>query len=395
MWKRIGIVFGVLFLIPLLQAQVGPTVFTPRLTVSPGDLTVTTGNTTVQNLTVSGTCTGCGSTSPGGADTQVQFNNAGAFGGDADLTFSTATNTLTATNIAGNGSALTNLDAGDIATGTLAVARGGTGTTTSTGTGSTVLSAAPTLTGTTTAAAMSVTGALTAGTVNGITTTDWARLSQANTFTGASGVIPGSVHIQTNTPVLSFAEADSSANNTLWARVIGAEQLVEQVINDAQTVSTNYLIVNRTGTTVDSVNIAATNVQANGSNICTANGTNCPAGSSTIESPTCNGFSSTTACAMRWTDLGAQLCATVSVAGTSNATTFTMTGFDMPDPVYTPNNSSPLHITDNGVGAITLVSVSSDGQTLTFTYGAGFLTNGFTASGSKGASGSFCFGITP
>jgi len=67
---------------------------------------------------------------------------------DASGNFSAGT--VTATFI-GNGSGLTNLDAGDIAAGTLPVARGGTGVTTSTGTGSVVLSASPALTGTPTA----------------------------------------------------------------------------------------------------------------------------------------------------------------------------------------------------------------------------------------------------
>lgn len=150
-WQKFVLVALVFGGIPLLMAQTGPTVFTPRLTVSPGPLTVTTGATTVQDITINGTCTGCTTTSPGGSDTQVQYNDGGAFGGDADMTFNEGTNTFTATNIAGNGSALTNLDAGDIATGTLAVARGGTGTTTSTGTGSVVLSASPALTGIVTA----------------------------------------------------------------------------------------------------------------------------------------------------------------------------------------------------------------------------------------------------
>lgn len=87
---------SVLALLPfLLMGQgTGPTVFTPRLTVSPGPLTVSTGLTTVQNLTVLGTCTGCPTSAPGGSDTQVQFNNAGAFGGDAGLTYVSGTDTL-------------------------------------------------------------------------------------------------------------------------------------------------------------------------------------------------------------------------------------------------------------------------------------------------------------
>lgn len=47
------------------------------------------------NLTVSGTCTGCGAGSPGGADTQVQYNDGGAFGGDAGLTYNETTDALT------------------------------------------------------------------------------------------------------------------------------------------------------------------------------------------------------------------------------------------------------------------------------------------------------------
>lgn len=42
---------------------------------------------------------GGGATTPGGNDTYVQFNNSGTFGGDADFTFSTATNTLAVSNI--------------------------------------------------------------------------------------------------------------------------------------------------------------------------------------------------------------------------------------------------------------------------------------------------------
>ena len=50
-------------------------------------------------------------------------------------------------NIAGDGSALSGLNVSNAATGVLAVARGGTGTTTATGTGSVVLSGTPTFTG--------------------------------------------------------------------------------------------------------------------------------------------------------------------------------------------------------------------------------------------------------
>ena len=47
-------------------------------------------NAHVTNLTVSGTCTGCGGGgggTPGGANTQIQFNDGGAFGGNPNLTY--------------------------------------------------------------------------------------------------------------------------------------------------------------------------------------------------------------------------------------------------------------------------------------------------------------------
>jgi len=55
------------------------------------------------------------------------------------------TGTAAATDFSGSGASLTSLNAGNISSGTLAVARGGTGVTSSTGSGSVVLSTSPTL----------------------------------------------------------------------------------------------------------------------------------------------------------------------------------------------------------------------------------------------------------
>ena len=65
---------------------------------------------------------GGGSTSPGGSDTQVQFNDGGSFGGDSGLTYNKTTDTLTAVNLAvqdidvtGSSNALTvNCDDGNV-----------------------------------------------------------------------------------------------------------------------------------------------------------------------------------------------------------------------------------------------------------------------------------------
>jgi len=45
------------------------------------------------------TASGGGGGTPGGADTQVQFNNSGAFAGDSAFTYNSGTDTLTVTNI--------------------------------------------------------------------------------------------------------------------------------------------------------------------------------------------------------------------------------------------------------------------------------------------------------
>src|ERR1044072_7975704 len=77
--------------------------------------------------------------------------------------------------------------AADINSGTLAVARGGTGVTTSTGTGNNVLSASPTLSGT-----------ITGGTFSGTFSGDGSSVSNLNAANLASGSIPDARVAQSN-----------------------------------------------------------------------------------------------------------------------------------------------------------------------------------------------------
>jgi hypothetical protein len=62
--------------------------------VAGANVTITTGSN--GSVTIASTGGGGGGT-PGGSDTQVQFNDGGSFGGDADLTFNKTTNVLGAT----------------------------------------------------------------------------------------------------------------------------------------------------------------------------------------------------------------------------------------------------------------------------------------------------------
>ena len=86
-----------------------------------------------------------------------------------------AVSTMAPTGFSGDGSAITNINAGNIASGTLAVARGGTGSTTSTGTAgsSVVLATSPTI------SAPTFTGTATAATINATSITVGGILSES------------------------------------------------------------------------------------------------------------------------------------------------------------------------------------------------------------------------
>lgn len=64
-----------------------------------------------------------------GADTQIQYNSSGIIGAGSNFTFNYTTNTLTVTSlVSGGGAGITNLNASNIASGTMATARLGSGT---------------------------------------------------------------------------------------------------------------------------------------------------------------------------------------------------------------------------------------------------------------------------
>jgi stress-induced morphogen len=65
-------------------------------------------------------------------------------------------------------------------------------------------------------------------------------------------------------PVFRFNETDAAANNKLWDVLVSGEQMAFRVINDALSVSTVWMTIDRTGTVVDSVALTATTLALNG-----------------------------------------------------------------------------------------------------------------------------------
>lgn len=72
----------------------------------------------------------------------------------------------------------------------------------------------------------------------------------ANGFTDSTAA---AVYSSTS-PFTMFKETDAAANNGRWRLYASGEQLVGDVLNDAQNSAANWVTVDRTGTTVDIVN---------------------------------------------------------------------------------------------------------------------------------------------
>lgn len=87
---------------------------------------------------------------------------------------------------------------------------------------------------------------------------DWILLNPlTQTFTT-------NLTISSAQPNLFLNETDAAADNRLWRFVASGEEFVFQARNDALSSGGDILVVNRTGTTVDSINLLATSVQYNG-----------------------------------------------------------------------------------------------------------------------------------
>ena len=80
------------------QSPITATGTTDSLTLVAGTNVTITTDTGTDSITINASGGGGGGT-PGGADTQVQFNNSGAFGGDSAFTYNSGTDTLSVTNI--------------------------------------------------------------------------------------------------------------------------------------------------------------------------------------------------------------------------------------------------------------------------------------------------------
>jgi hypothetical protein len=134
-----------------------------------------------------------GNGSPGGTDTQVQFNDASAFGGNTGFTFNKTTGIFTAPYLAGNGNGLSNIQGANVS--------GAVGLATSATTAGTVTTAAqPNITSVGTLTSLAVNGNISANNANITgnivpTSNNVYSLGSASSYWKDAFIGPGSLYI--------------------------------------------------------------------------------------------------------------------------------------------------------------------------------------------------------
>lgn len=171
-------------------------------------------------------------TGAAGSDGQVQYNASGSFAGDSGLTYDSSTDTLT---IAGGIDVPAITTSGVLAITATDVTVNGDGVCLSDGTNCPAGGGDATLAGNQT-----FTGQNT-----------FSNLVTFNRPTGATALFTS------NQPLLTITEADASADNRIWRFTAQNENLLIQTQNDANSVISTALQIDRTGTAVDSVTLGA------------------------------------------------------------------------------------------------------------------------------------------
>ncbi len=74
-----------------------------------------------------------------------------------------------------------------------------------------------------------------------------------HTFSKSGGGTSSALFLSSIAPSTSWNETDAAADNRLWDMLANSEQFMARAVNDANSVATNWVTVDRTGTTIDQV----------------------------------------------------------------------------------------------------------------------------------------------
>lgn len=99
-------------------------------------------------------------------------------------------------------------------------------------------------------------------TLNGVAATDFARKSASNVFTSAwvTGFTGMPIVMTSTSPGLGWSETDGAVDAKNWRQYVEAGRMVFDVFNDGNTVSAEWLRVDRTGAAVSQLSMLATNI---------------------------------------------------------------------------------------------------------------------------------------
>ena len=185
---------------------------------------------------------------------------------------------------------------------------------------------------------------------------------------------------------LSLQDTAAPTNEGRWVVRSASGQLQFQTYTDAGGFGASALIINRTGTNVDSFAITADSVTVNGDPVLTGN--------SGTFSPSWTGFSSAPTQNIRYSVVhGVSACLSMGGAtnqGTSNSTAFTLSGIPAAARPATFAVRTACRLTNSGSTVNGMCRVTTGGG---ITFGVDNLTspnggNDWTGSGTKGLAGS-------
>lgn len=169
--------------------------------------------------------------------------------------------------------------------------------------------------------------------------------------------------LKSTAPELIFEETDAATDNKKWRMRAQGEQLLIELLNDAESIVTPIVTLDRTGTTADTVFATAVTGTFTG---------------------TLTGMSGATTGTVSYRIVGGICILRGLFSGTSNATAMTMTGLAAAVQPTSAAVSAACLLTDNGVTIGGWGRITAGSSTITFGTGINNSATGFTNSGAKG-----------
>lgn len=102
--------------------------------------------------------------------------------------------------------------------------------------------------------------------LNGVDSSDFARLSQSNTFTGAQNTL------RSADAILNFVQTGATANEGKWRLRATSDQFILASYNDADDAAANAIVIDRSGVNISSIVLAASGITLSGSIALAASG---------------------------------------------------------------------------------------------------------------------------